>query len=132
ERRGPDGTQRLRITFGQINLNGTSIGNAVTADAAGNLYVAGSTTGPVMAGTSHYPIVNAVQPQYGGGVTDATLTKFAPDGHILFSTYLGGNGNDVATNLALDAQGLIVVAGTTTSTDFLSSAHQDGPGGGQD
>ena len=36
---------------------------------------------------------------------------------VLYSTYLSGNGNDVATGVAFDVHGKIYVTGTTTSTN---------------
>jgi hypothetical protein len=53
-----------------------------------------------MAGNSSsrtFPVVNAVQPVFGGGTQqgDAFVMKLVPDGSALvYSTYLGGSGND--------------------------------------
>jgi uncharacterized protein (TIGR03437 family) len=57
---------------------------------------------------------------YGAGspTSDVFVAKLDPAGDIVFSTYLGGQGNDSAFGLALDASGNIYVAGTTESTDF--------------
>src|SRR5205085_1462275 len=66
--------------------------NAVTLDAAGNIYVVGDTRAtdfPITPGAfqSKPPLESAF-----GGVTYAFLTELAPDGRaILYSTYFGGD-----------------------------------------
>lgn len=67
---------------------------------------------------------NAYQTDYAGGAADYFVSIFDKDGHLRYSTYLGGsidegtgfedntsNGN----NLAADANGLVYLAGTTNS-----------------
>jgi uncharacterized protein (TIGR03437 family) len=50
---------------------------------------------------------------------DAFVTKWSPDGsQILYSTYLGGSGNDSATGIAVDSTGSAYVAGLTSSLNF--------------
>ena len=82
----------------------------------GEVYVAGSTDAP--AGT--FPQVAAgAQPAYGGGTSDAFVSRFSADlGTLLRSTYLGQSGDDAATALAVHpASGeLYVVGGTTASS----------------
>ena len=56
-----------------------------------------------------------------GGATqiDAFVTKWSPDGRqILYSTYLGGSGDDIAMGIAVDSTGSAYVAGMTGSLDF--------------
>lgn len=53
------------------------------------------------------------------GFSDAFVSKFNPSGSVLlYSTYLGGNGPDTATGIALDSDGNVYVTGDTASTDF--------------
>jgi Carboxypeptidase regulatory-like domain/Beta-propeller repeat len=68
----------------------------------------------------HFPITdNAFQQNPGGsrGFTrDAFVTKVDPSGtQFLYSTYLGGNGSDVAWGIALGADGSAYVTGYTNS-----------------
>lgn len=57
------------------------------------------------------------------------VTKVGPAGQVVFTKYVGGNGSDQGTAIALDPAGDIYVAGAVTSTDFvLSNALQTGPG----
>jgi len=62
---------------------------------------------------------------------DAFFTKLSADGASLqYSTYLGGNGTDTSTAIAVDAGGNSYLAGTTGSTDFplLAPFRQTGSG----
>ncbi|MEJ2574759.1 MAG: SBBP repeat-containing protein [Gammaproteobacteria bacterium] len=59
--------------------------------------------------------------------SDAFVYKIdpAPAGsasYLLYGTFLGGNGDDRATGIAVDGSGNIYVAGQTTSTDFPASS----------
>jgi hypothetical protein len=55
----------------------------------------------------------------GGGGGDAFVLRLAMDGSaILGATYLGGSVRDIASALAVDPAGNVVVVGTTESTDF--------------
>jgi len=79
----------------------------------GQAYVTGVTA------ASDFPIRgNAVQPKFGGGKWDAFLAVIAPDGNLIYSTFLGGSGEDRGTDLALDGRGGVYVGGTTWSPDF--------------
>jgi hypothetical protein len=92
--------------------SGEDAGNAITIDAAGNAYVAGTTT------STDFPTLRAAQPTI-GGAEDAFVAKLSADGsHILFATFLGGKGDDEARGIALDAAGNIFVTGATSSLDF--------------
>src|SRR5262249_14723845 len=73
-------------------------GNGVAVDKVGNVIVAGVTYSP------DFPVINPVQPQRSNG--DAFVVKLNPDGNaIVYSTYFGGTGNDVATAVAVDDSG---------------------------
>jgi hypothetical protein len=86
-------------------------GQGIAVDAQGNAYVAGVTS------SNNFPRLNAIQTQLEGS-TDVFVAKVNSSGALLFSTYMGGSGVDVATALALDASGSIYVVGYTFSTDF--------------
>ena len=76
-----------------------------------------------------YPVTNALQSEL-GGVRNAVVAKLSPAGDTLvFSTWLGGRGNDVAYRVAVDAAGATYVAGATGSPDFPSTPGALGRGG---
>ncbi|HEV8382299.1 MAG TPA: SBBP repeat-containing protein [Gemmatimonadales bacterium] len=92
-------------------------GAGIAVDAAGNVYVAGktkSTDFPVTAG--------ALQPN-AAGLTEAYITKLSPStATMMYSTYVGGTADDEAVGLAVDAAEYAHVTGTTSSTDFPTTA----------
>jgi hypothetical protein len=54
----------------------------------------------------------------GPASSDAFVAKLTPDGQIVYFTYLGGQGEDSATAIAVDHNGIVYVAGSSTSADF--------------
>lgn len=89
--------------------------NAITVDAACNAYVAGQ-------GGSDFPIVSSIQ-SHGGG-SDVVVAKLSRDGSkLLYSTFIGGSGFDVANGIALDVLGRVVIAGQASSPDFPLGAN---------
>jgi len=87
-------------------------GSSIAIDASGDVFVTGITS------ASDFPVLNAFQPDL-GGVEDAFLVELAPPGNALvFSTYLGGSGDENDGRVAVDAAGDSVVTGGTASTDF--------------
>ena len=79
--------------------------NAVALDSAGTVFVAGFTQ------SSDFPNVSAFQSSF-GGYADGFIAKIGADGtKILYSSFLGGPGYDIAHALAVDAAGNAYVAG---------------------
>lgn len=101
-------------------------GNAVAVDPAGNAYVAGDTF------SSDFPVLSPFQSS-GRGRQEAFVSKLNATGSALvWSTYLGGYGDDRATAAALDAAANVYVTGATDSPNFPTQAPLQGPAGGQD
>ena len=101
------------IVYGTY-LGGSSqdIGYGIAVDASGSAYLTGRTYSSV------FPRTNAYQSTLGGGC-DAFITKMSPAGTSLtYSTYLGGNGNDIGYGIAVDGSGAAYVAGQTGSTNY--------------
>ena len=109
----PDGASLVYSTF--LCGNGPDRPAGIALDAAGNVYVAGTTGAP------DFPTVNPLQPQsnaYPWGST-GFVSKLSADGsHLIYSTYLGGSIFDTIRGLAVDGQGNAYVTGVTTSVDF--------------
>ncbi|MGH2359940.1 MAG: SBBP repeat-containing protein [bacterium] len=94
---------------------GDDSGNGIVVDAAGNAYVTGST------GSTNFPTTVGVFQPSASQLGDAFVTKVNSTGTapLVYSTYLGGNGADVANSLAVDdTSGNAFVTGNTTSTNF--------------
>src|SRR5437016_685340 len=105
--------------------SGGNAGYGIAVDATGNAYVTGFTTGsfPTTAG--------AYQTTFGGGATDAFVTKLSPVGSLLYSTYLGGGGDNDGYGIAVDATRSAYVTGYTTgSFPTTAGAYQTTYGGG--
>ena len=91
---------------------------AIAIDSTGDAYVTGSTC------STDFPVTSgAFQTSYHGGgcaLGDAFVTKINPNGSaLLFSTFLGGTGDDYAGfSMSVDLAGNAYVVGTTCSTDF--------------
>lgn len=105
----------------------------IALDPAGNAYVTGMTASSPMAGTGFPTTPGASQTTYGGGSSDAFLTKINATGTgLLYSTYLGGSAFENGDALALDPLGRVYVMGSTSSPNFrrvrpLQSRFAGGP-----
>src|SRR5438876_839580 len=96
------------------------VGLGIAVDSAGNAYVTGNTQ------STDFPTANAFQPTNHGGSSfdgtasgDAFVTEINASGTVLvYSTYLGGTGEDYGRGIAVDSAGSAYVTGFTGSTDF--------------
>jgi hypothetical protein len=125
--------------FGGGNpANGVTVGGGIAVDANSNVYITGGTnflhTGSV---TTDFPILNAYQgcldtPPSSSATTNCSTTATAIDAFVakinpaaatgsqlLYSTYLGGTGDDVGYGIAVDSGLSAYVTGSTASTDFI-------------
>jgi len=112
-----------------LGAGGSDFPAAIAVDATGNAYVAGYTS------SVSFPVTSgALQVAFRGGYYDAFVAKLNQSGSaLLYSTYLGGSGNDTATGIAVNAAGEAYVSGQTASGDFpVVSAFQTSRGGSND
>jgi len=98
--------------------SGQDIGQAIAVNASGNAFVTGKTSGnfPTTAG--------AFQSAFGGGVNDAFVTRLNASGSapLVYSTYLGGSGDDASYGIALDSLDDAYLTGYTNSPNFPTAA----------
>jgi len=86
-------------------------GYAIAVDSNDNAYVTGQTVSP------DFPTLNPYQSYPGGW--DAFVTKLNSAGNnLIYSTYLGGGGDDYGYGIAVDSSGNAYVTGITASSDF--------------
>ena len=106
----PVGAKVYEQVFG-LDRTFTS-GNAIAADAKGNVYFIGETTAAGL-GT---PLAEAL------GDHDVIVGRLNPAGKVLGLIRLGGNRNDFGTGIALDAHNNVYLTGTTISANFPTTA----------
>jgi len=116
-------------------------GSGIAVDGMGMATLVGATE------STNFPLADAVQREYRGGSREGTLltlqvdsqtpgtvsfrlinvspdgfaTRLSADGRsAVYSTYLGGTGDDLLFGVAVDGAGNTYLTGETTSTDFPS------------
>lgn len=103
-------------TAAAASSSGFDQGHAIAVDGAGNAYITGVT------GSSDFPTLNPIQAAYGGGSQppgDAFVTKLNASGSaLIYSTYLGGDGFDEGTGIAVSVTGEAFVSGTGGGSGF--------------
>jgi hypothetical protein len=86
--------------------------DGIAVDGFGNAYLTGWTF------STDFPTANPLKPSLDGDL-DAFVTKISADGSALvYSTYLGGDDQDRASDIYVDALGNAYVTGITFSTNF--------------
>lgn len=100
---------------------------AAIADAGGNIYVTGYTSGGLQTRSDVF------QPNPRGGTYDAFVAKLDPLGNLSWATYLGGSAGtqvsgrlvvpaEMGTDIDVDSAGNVYVVGRTPSRDFPTVA----------
>lgn len=92
--------------------NGPDEVTAVSIDPTGNRFLCGTTS------SYNLPISNGAFQTYWSGQYDAFAAEISAAGTIVFSTYYGGSGNEVARSLIRDASGGLWISGWTNSSDL--------------
>jgi hypothetical protein len=109
-------------TFG----GGPAEARDIAVDALGNTIIVGNTTGDY-----NFPLVNAADNSAGTQGEEGYVAKINAAGdNLVFSTYLGGQGNDWVTGVDVDADGNVYVVGITTATDFPTTGGTVQPSAG--
>jgi hypothetical protein len=104
--------------------SGLDDSKGIYTDAFGNYYVTGTTTSTSLIS------FNGAQGLLGGG-TDLYVVKFNSSNQRVWSSYFGGTGDEVASDIVVDAFGGVYVSGSTTSlTGVAQNSQQVVYGGG--
>jgi hypothetical protein len=113
----PAGTRLWATYYGGAEMDS---GLGISADAGGNLVITGSTL------SINFPIGasggNTIFQASFGGLSDAFVVKFAPNGTRLWATFYGGSGDENngwrGGGIATDFNGDVVITGHTNSINF--------------
>lgn len=92
---------------------GDTTGNGIDLDAAGNIYVIGTTK------ANDFPVTDSAYAGVIFGPQDAFLCEFNPgSSNLLYSTFLGGESDDWGIGIAVSPKGLVYFAVQTISAQF--------------
>jgi hypothetical protein len=133
----PTGLTNSDVFVVRLNASGTALdfatylggdGSEVTAglavDQNFNVHIVGTTNSTNPADPLHFPTLpTSFQPTAASTGTHVFVTELAAGGaNLLYSTFLSGNGTDIAAGVAIDNLGKEYVTGTTTSSNFPTTA----------
>ncbi len=108
----------LLVFSAQIGATADNFGMTATYDSQGNLYSGGMVYDigyPTSVGVYDASFNNSV----GYGNSDVFVTKYNASGNaLLFSTYLGGSGTEVASSMIVDSNDNLCLYGATSSANF--------------
>ena len=108
---------------GDLSSNRRNGGKGVAVDGNGDVLISGSTVSPNWASGGWDTSL--------GGPMDAYVVKLSSSGEHLWSSYLGGSGEDVGVGIAVDGSGNVLVTGFTWSSGWVSGGWDTTFGGGQ-
>jgi len=117
-----DGSAILLSTY--LGGSAVDVATDIAVDASNQVFMAGLTE------SDNFPALNALQPTRAGG-QDAFVTAFNVGGSILYSTYVGGSGNDVAYGIAVETNHAYIT-GATESGNFPTVNSLQPIAGGRD
>ncbi len=100
------------------------VGRSIAVDNNGRAYVTGHTN------STDFPTADAYDASL-GGFSDAFVTKLSAGGSsLVYSTYLGGSGNEHGWCIVVDPLGRACISGDTESPDFPTINYVDNSLGG--
>lgn len=96
-----------------IGSSGYDVVDDIVIDSEENIWFTGRAYG------SDFPVTKDAEQNTSLNGVDSYITKFDKNGKIIYSSFLGGNGDDFAMDIALNMKSnLIAITGYTTSDDF--------------
>ena len=119
----PTGATLSYSTF--LGTSNNMAGQSIQVDASGDAFIVGSDVG--------FDLASPIENYAGNG--DVVVAEVDPTAsNLLFATFLGGQGSEEASGLALDSTGAVYVTGVTQSVDFpvMQGDLQTGLAGGND
>jgi len=109
------GTGLIFSTY--ISGSGDEFAYDVEVDGNGNIILVGNTD------STDFPITSDAYSSTRNASTDSFILKMLPNGtDLVYSSFIGGNGYDALAGLRFSDDGDLLIFGTTSSTDFYTSA----------
>jgi hypothetical protein len=101
------------VFAGYVGGSGDDQANGIAVDSGGSAYLAGAT-----GSTYGFPVLLGPDLMFKGGGADAFVAKVHPGGStLLYAGYIGGQGYDSASAIAVDGQGNAYLTGRTNSSE---------------
>ncbi|MCY3412840.1 MAG: hypothetical protein INQ03_14480 [Candidatus Heimdallarchaeota archaeon] len=97
-------------------ISGIEPAVAMVIDEEDNIIIGGTTS------SNDLPMVSSMNASYQGGHSDGFLAKYSSSGDLLWSTYIGGTGEDYVTDLLID-DGVIYALGMTNREQLFGSSY---------
>ncbi|MEO7923846.1 MAG: SBBP repeat-containing protein [Chitinophagaceae bacterium] len=114
------GTALLYSTF--IGGGWVDYGFSIAIDGSGSAYITGYTQSDVF-NPPDFPTTAGSYDQTWNGDWDVFVTKLNSGGSaLLYSTFIGGNGRDIGTSIAIDGSGNAYITGWTYLSDYPTTA----------
>jgi hypothetical protein len=107
----PTGAGLVYSTF--MGGLGEDAGRGIGIDSSGSAYVTGQVSSDGLASPG------VLQPTR-SGPSDAFAAKFGPAGNRVYSTYIGGGGDEIGFGVAADTHGNAYLAGRTGGTFYIT------------
>jgi len=106
-----------------------NFGYTATYDGLGYLY-----SGSSVFGTGYPTVTGSYDVNFNGGIADYAISKYDTTGTaLIYSTYVGGSGDELPHSLVVNEQDELYIFGTTSSSDYpttsnaFQSTFQGGP-----
>ena len=95
-----------------------NFGCTATNDEDGNMFVGGT-----VFGVGYPTTTGAYQTAFGGSIVDMGITKFSANGNsLVYSTLIGGSGNEIPHSLVVNDQDELIILGTSSSINYPVTA----------
>ena len=106
--------------------SGADSAGGIAVDSAGHAFIIGATS------STNFPTASPLDATL-GGTSDVFVMKLSSDGHsLVYSTYIGGSGNDSGSDIAIDSSGNAFITGTASSGFPVVAPIQNKVGGDTD
>ncbi len=116
------------ITSGYLGGNVEETAYGIALDPKGTIFVTGTTY------SGDFPVTDTSFNATWGGFTDIFVTAYTREGtEVLYSTYIGGSGNDNGWAIAVNKEGTVYITGSTECPDYpIKNAFQPTMAGAYD